>query len=392
LNIQIINIAFPEIYSRYNKKFNFRSDIDTIALLGIEIRGIPATGSKLIQKIILDKKGIFFKIKNRDSIFEDILILGTKIFFNDLTREIEFPGIEEIKVGLRNTFLHWNNYDKLTSEFGGKIFGNNDFFIVGILNITPDSFSDGGKYYDKDSALQHALKMIDDGADIIDIGGESSRPGAEIVSADEEIKRVMPVIKGILKSAPDTVLSIDTTKKQVALEALKNGVKIVNDISAGNFDPDIMDIVKEYNAAIILMHMKGTPKTMQANPFYEDVVSEIYDFLGEKIEIAKQKGIKNIIIDPGIGFGKTVKDNYEIINRLDEFKGLGSSIMIGVSRKSFLGKSLNLDMTERDVPTIIAESVALRNGARFIRTHNVKNAFHLKKITNYLKNPEGINV
>lgn len=243
---------------------------------------------------------------------------------------------------------------------------------MGILNITSDSFSDGGKYNSTERALNHALEMIGQGADIIDIGGESSRPGAEPVEAEEEIKKILPVIDRILELKPDTVISVDTTKKKVAEAVLSHGVKIINDISALNFEPDMLDVVKRYNAALILMHMKGVPKNMQANPFYEDVIIEIYDFLQERIQKVIKAGIKNIIIDPGIGFGKTVEHNLEILKRLGDFRGLGYPILIGVSRKSFIGKLLDLDTAERDAATSMIESLAVNNGARIIRTHNVK--------------------
>ena len=242
---------------------------------------------------------------------------------------------------------------------------------MGILNVTPDSFSDGGLYINSDDAAEHALEMINDGADFIDVGGESTRPGSDIVTEDEELKRVIPVIKKILSAAPETIISIDTTKSKVAEEAIKNGAKIVNDISGATFDEEMLTIVKKFDASVILMHINGTPKNMQQNPYYENVVEEIYDFLFERIKAAEGLEIKNIFVDPGIGFGKRIEDNFEILRRLEDFKSLGFPIVIGTSRKSFLGKTLNLDITERDTATAITESIAVKNGARIIRTHNV---------------------
>ncbi|MBS4035646.1 MAG: dihydropteroate synthase [Ignavibacterium sp.] len=251
---------------------------------------------------------------------------------------------------------------------------------MGILNVTPDSFSDGGKYVDRDFALAHAIKMCEDGADIIDIGGESTRPGADPVSLEEEIDRTIPVIKSIKKEIPDVLISIDTTKSEVANKALESGVSFVNDISALTFDKNMLSIVKKYDAGLILMHIKGIPKNMQDQPDYDDLIGEIYDFLYNQSVAAGKKGLNKIIVDPGIGFGKTVEHNFEILKRLGDFKSLGYPIMIGLSRKSFIGKILDLKIDERDIPTAILESLAIQNSARIIRTHNVKLAFQSGKI------------
>ncbi len=267
---------------------------------------------------------------------------------------------------------------------GGRRFVFDTPYIMGILNVTDDSFSDGGKYYSTENAVKHALEMIDDGADFIDIGGESTRPGAETISADEEIKRIIPVIENILKEKPSTIISVDTTKSPVAETALQNGAKIINDISAFNFDPKIVDIVEKYDAAYVLMHMKGNPKDMQKDPYYDDVIKEIYNFLYNKLKILDDAGISKIFIDPGIGFGKRVEDNFEILKRLEDFKSLGYPILIGTSRKSFIGKTLNLEVDNRDTATSVVESVAIKNGARVIRTHNVKNGVQVCKLLKQL--------
>ena len=267
---------------------------------------------------------------------------------------------------------------------GGRRFVFDTPYIMGILNVTDDSFSDGGKYYSTENAVKHALEMIDDGADFIDIGGESTRPGAETISADEEIKRIIPVIENILKGKPDTIISADTTKSSVAEAALQNGAKIINDISAFNFDPKIVDIVEKYDATYVLMHMKGNPKDMQKAPYYDDVIKEIYNFLYNKLKILDDAGISKIFIDPGIGFGKRVEDNFEILKRLEDFKSLGYPILIGTSRKSFIGKTLNLEVDNRDTATSVVESVAIKNGARVIRTHNVKNGVQVCKLLKQL--------
>lgn len=259
---------------------------------------------------------------------------------------------------------------------------------MGILNITPDSFSDGGKFFNTKAALSHAEEMIKLGADIIDIGGESTRPGSESVSENEELDRVIPVVDGILEKYPEAVISVDTTKKAVALEALKRGAAIINDISGLTFEPEIAEVVAQFDANLVIMHIKGTPKDMQQKPDYSDVVSEVYEFLEKQSSFAKAKGVKKIIIDPGIGFGKKVSHNYELLKNLNVFKLFGYPVLIGLSRKSFLGKSLNLEVNERDTATVIAETLALKNGADIIRTHNVKNAFESRQIHLNFMNPQ----
>lgn len=256
--------------------------------------------------------------------------------------------------------------------------------IMGIVNVTPDSFSDGGKYFSINQAVDHALMLIDDGADIIDIGGESTRPGSDQVNFDEELNRTLPVIKNILKIRKDVIISIDTTKSKIAEEALNAGACIVNDISGLTFDQRMIEIVKQFDAGVVLMHMKGNPKTMQQNPTYHNVVKEVFDFLKVQSEKAITKGISKIIIDPGIGFGKRVEDNFELIKSLNEFQVLGFPVMIGLSRKSFIGKTLNQEINERDLATVILETISVLNSARIIRTHNVKYCNQLVKLVTHI--------
>lgn len=256
--------------------------------------------------------------------------------------------------------------------------------IMGILNITPDSFSDGGKYFDQNFAISHAIEMIEDGADIIDIGGESTRPGADPVSEYEELSRVIPIINEIRTKYKNVFISIDTTKSNVAKEAIENGANLINDISGASFDTDILNVVEKYNIPYILMHIKGTPRNMQESPSYENVVSEVFEYLKNKINYLQQRGINKIIIDPGIGFGKRISDNFALLNNIDYFKNLNKPLLLGLSKKSFLGKSLNLDIDSRENSTTIVETVAALRGADIIRTHNVKNAVELKNIYKYL--------
>ncbi len=260
--------------------------------------------------------------------------------------------------------------------------------IMGIVNVTPDSFSDGGKFFDTDKAVEYAIQILDEGADIIDIGGESTRPGAEPVGIAEEISRVIPVIKNIINLRPDTIISVDTTKSEVAEKALQAGARIINDISAATFDENILDVTKKYNAVIVLMHIKGTPKNMQDAPYYNDVIEEVKDFLSKRVAKAEKAGIKKIIIDPGIGFGKRVFENYELLKNIKSFNELNYPILMGLSRKSFIGKALDIEITERENATTVAEMFAIQNGAKIIRTHNVKNTKEIIEILSYINNPK----
>lgn len=259
--------------------------------------------------------------------------------------------------------------------------------IMGIINCTPDSFYAGSRYYDSIKAIELGIQMVEDGADILDIGGESTRPGSEPVSEDEELKRVLPVIEGLLQKV-DVPLSIDTYKAKVAEQAFKLGVHILNDISALSFDPNLGEIAAKNEVSVILMHIKGKPKDMQINPSYSNLMEELIDYFKERINYAVGCGIgkEKIVIDPGIGFGKRLQDNYEILKQLREFNALGCPILVGPSRKSFIGKILNLPPEESLEGTIAACTVAILNGAHLLRVHDVKEIVRAAKIAEQLTN------
>ena len=246
-------------------------------------------------------------------------------------------------------------------------------YVMGILNVTPDSFSDGARFFDLDAAIKHGMEMAEQGADIIDVGGESTRPGADPVSADEEIQRTEPVIRELSKQI-DIPLSIDTTKADVARRALDAGAEIVNDISALRADPEMVDVAVSYQAPVVLMHMLGSPKTMQQDICYDSIIEDITDFLKERIDFAINNGVERnkIIIDPGIGFGKSVgDDNFEIIREMRSFASLGLPVLVGPSRKAFIGRLLDAEVDERDIGTLATVSIAIHNGANIVRVHNV---------------------
>ncbi len=293
---------------------------------------------------------------------------------------------------LENAYRNYVEYESKSFTVAGKVYPMNTFYVMGILNVTPDSFSDGGMFYNTGDAVRHGIEMYDAGVDFIDVGGESTRPGAEKVETGEEIRRVIPVIEGILSSRPEAVISIDTTKAKVADLALDVGAKIVNDISGLSFDGRMAEVAAKHDASVVLMHIKGTPQTMQLNPYYDDAVGEIYEFIERQMNYAKSYGINDIMVDPGIGFGKRIKDNYEILARLDEFKGLGMPILIGLSRKSFIGKALDIPVENRDFATLVSEQIAVSKGAVIVRTHNYKKLLEAKKINSFVKNPNSAEV
>ncbi len=254
--------------------------------------------------------------------------------------------------------------------------------IMGILNVTPDSFSDGGRYLDASRAIAYAHQMIEDGADIIDIGGESSRPGASPVSTDEELARVLPVIEA-LANGTEALLSIDTYKPAVARSALQAGANIVNDITALS-NADMAGVVAAMDAGLILMHMKGVPRTMQRSPVYRDLIPEILTFLRQRIDKAQTEGVcpDRIMIDPGIGFGKTGEHNLEILRSLDRFRSLEKPILIGTSRKAFIGKILNLpNPDDRLEGTAATVAWAIAHGADVARVHDVKPICQVAQMT-----------
>lgn len=259
-------------------------------------------------------------------------------------------------------------------EIKGKYYTlGNKTWLMGILNITPDSFSDGGIFLDNEKAVKRGLEMEKEGAQIIDVGGESTRPGSEPVSLEEEISRVIPVIKR-LKEKTKAFISIDTTKAAVAEQALDAGADIINDISAGRFDNNMLSLAAEREVPIVLMHMKGNPKNMQDNPFYLDLTSEIKDFFQERIHAALCSGVKekHIILDPGIGFGKNLFHNLEIIRNLGFLNDFQRPILLGVSRKSFIGEILNLPANQRIEGTLAACVLGIIYGAHILRVHDVK--------------------
>jgi len=277
--------------------------------------------------------------------------------------------------------LEWKNY---SLDFTDKT------AVMGILNVTPDSFSDGSLFFDQEIAVRHALQMVEDGADIIDIGGESTRPGADTVTEEEELRRVIPVIEAIAGKVR-VPLSIDTYKATVARKAVEAGASIINDISGLRFDPEMASVAAGAGIPVILMHIKGTPRDMQKNPVYTDLIGDILDYLEGSIQIAEAAGVSRtkIIIDPGIGFGKTFDHNLQIIKRLGEFSSLGFPVLMGVSRKAFIGKILGgAGPDERLEGTAAAVAISIMNGADIVRVHDVKEMAKVVRVADAIKRGE----
>ena len=255
--------------------------------------------------------------------------------------------------------------------------------IMGILNVTPDSFSDGGKFIRPEAALRQIDRMVKEGANIIDVGGESTRPGSDPVPAEEQVQRIQPIIRAIRQHFGDIKVSIDTTSFLVAEVALNEGANIINDVSAGLNEPDILNLAAKNDALIILMHSQGKPKTMQDNPFYDDVLTEVIAFLNERIDIAITKGIKrqNIIIDPGIGFGKRKQDNLKLLANLDKFVALGYPVLLGTSRKRFMGSMLDVsDPSELVTATAVTTALGVMSGVKYFRVHDILDNAQAAKI------------
>ncbi len=258
--------------------------------------------------------------------------------------------------------------------------------IVGIVNVTPDSFSDGGLYAGADDAIAHGERLIAQGASMLDIGGESTRPGAVPLSTDEECVRVVPVVRALRERFPELAISIDTRSAAVAREAIDAGANVLNDVSAGLHDPSMLALAAERNLPIILMHMQGTPQTMQREPQYEHVSREVFDFLHDRIVAAHAAGVRSVIADVGIGFGKTIEHNIQLLREHQAFKHLGVPLMLGISRKRFLGALCGIEKAaDRDPVTAMMHALLINCGADYIRVHNVELLVQLKKLWTALR-------
>ncbi|MBM7622719.1 dihydropteroate synthase [Sporohalobacter salinus] len=359
-----------------------KSQYHLIKLKNIPLRAALILKQEMLSKggeVALPKKAAGLKIEETD-----LILMGTRDIYKKVEKVLRQQpfGLKEIGELILETLASYREGLGSISGSGYNFDFGDKTYIMGILNVTPDSFSDGGEFNELDTAVKRAKEMIQNGADIIDIGGESTRPGSDPLSLEEELKRVVPVIEH-LSSAIDVPISIDTYKSEVGRKALEAGADIINDITGFKEDPKLAEVAAEYDAPVIVMHIQGRPKNMQQNPNYENLISEIMNYLEESIDIAIEAGIDRgkVIIDPGIGFGKTTDHNLEIMHRLGEFKSLGQPILLGTSRKSMIGNTLDLPVEERVEGTGATVSIGIANGADIVRVHDVKEMARVAKMT-----------
>ena len=277
-------------------------------------------------------------------------------------------------------------YLKMTINCKGQLVDLSTPKVMGILNVTPNSFFDGGKYKNESEMLSQVGKMLNDGATFIDVGAYSSKPSAEFVSEEEELQRIVPIINLILEYYPETLISVDTFRSELAQVCIENGAAIINDISAGNLDDKMLETIAKYNVPYIMMHMRGTPQTMQKMTSYDNIVKEMLFYFSEKVAQARSFGINDLIIDPGFGFAKTLEQNYEVLQKMELFEILELPLLAGVSRKSMIYKTLNSTAGEALNGTTVLNTIALTKGAKILRVHDVKEAMECVTLFNKINN------
>ena len=351
----------------------------------VRVRGIDIRAANILKQEMLSRGGEVatsrdvYQLDGREA---ECLVLGTLTQFERL-----LPKLRQQPFGLRNLAASIEaalaHYDTHVPAFHPGLDLKKRPRVMGILNITPDSFSDPGDHFDSEVAVKAAWRMVDEGADMVDIGGESTRPGSGRVDAEEEMRRVLPVIKALAGSLP-VPISIDTYRASVAAAALEAGAFMVNDISAFRMDPALADVVRDAGCPVVLMHMLGEPRTMQENPVYDNVVEDVYAFLVERLTWAVERGVpeENMLVDPGIGFGKTLAHNLELIRRLDSFRSLGRPIVLGTSRKRFIGEVLGLpEAKERVIGTVATSVMGALHDVDIVRVHDVRENVEAIRLT-----------
>lgn len=344
--------------------------------LNLKIEGIDSKWANLIKQEMLsldgdaalDRRTLDCSVSKTDA-----LLMGTQKQFERLVQKLKaYPTLQSINQSLAETIKNLSKTQFILRCRKKTFLLGKRTLLMGVLNVTPDSFSDGGLFFDPSKAIDHGLRMAEEGADLIDIGGESTRPGSKPLDEEEELRRVIPVIESLSKRL-NIPISIDTYKSKVAQAAINAGAEMINDISGLHFDPELAKVASKEDVPIVLMHIRGTPETMQKDIHYESLFSEILQYLREGIERAESSGVdpEKIIIDPGIGFGKTLEHNLLLIKNLSEFRILGKPILLGTSRKSFIGKILNAEPQERLEGTIASTIVGILHGAHIVRCHDV---------------------
>ncbi|MBI5698996.1 dihydropteroate synthase [Candidatus Saganbacteria bacterium] len=340
----------------------------------IKLKNVPPVAANILKQEILSYGGESanaYGAINHSVEKTDVLICATLAQFEKLVEKLKQHqfGLPDLAKEIASALANYDSPPR-PLKIGKKEFRFGErTYIMGILNVTPDSFSDGGKYRTPGEAAGTAKKMAAEGADIIDIGGQSSRPGSAEITVDEEIGRVAPVIEELKKE--NLIISVDTYRSKVAEAALKAGAHLINDISGLRFDPSLAQVCAKYQAPLVLMHIQGTPQNMQKAPAYRDLLAEIIDYLSESVRLAEKAGVRDVIVDPGFGFGKTKEHNLEILKNLKSFRTLGRPLLIGTSRKSTIGEVLDLPVGSRMMGTSATIAVAILNGVDIIRVHDV---------------------
>ncbi|ADR19352.1 dihydropteroate synthase [Calditerrivibrio nitroreducens] len=361
----------------------------TIALRGvplnIKFKGVQSAAANILKQEAIAAgidAAVHMGTVGCDVEKTDVLICGDLKGFSRLVDRLKIQpfGLKDIADEI-DEIIKRATLKKL--HIRGKTLSFEEKKIMAIINVTPDSFSDGGKFTELNDVISYLSKLKEIGINLVDIGGESSRPGAESIGVEEELRRVIPVVQLAVKEG--FIVSVDTYKSKVAEECLKIGAHIINDISGFHFDADMPKVCADYNAGVCLMHIKGVPKTMQDNPKYDNLLEEIKYYLYESIELGLKNGLSedNMIIDPGFGFGKVLDDNYLILKYLKEFESFGRPILVGLSRKSMVGGVIDKPVSDRVLGTKIVETIALLNGADIIRTHDVQESLDMMKIFNF---------
>lgn len=350
----------------------------------IKLKNVPSAAANILKQEVLSYGGEAanaYGAINLSVETTDVLLCATLAQLEKLVEKLKQHqfGLPALAQEIANVLA---NYDSPSPplKIGSKKFNfGSRTYIMGILNVTPDSFSDGNRYQTPQEAVAAAKKMAAEGADIIDIGGQSTRPGSAEIPVEEELDRVIPVIEKL--NQEDLLISVDTYRSAVAKAALKAGAHMINDISGLRFDPSLPQICAKYRVPLIVMHIQGTPQNMQTAPVYQDLIAEILSYLSEAVQLAKVAGVKDVIIDPGFGFGKTVEHNLALLKNLRSFKSLGRPVMIGTSRKSTIGEVLNLPVTSRLEGTAATIAVAISEGVDIIRVHDVKEMARVARMT-----------
>lgn len=381
---RILSINDADAASRELQKINVSSGgiesmFPKMDSLCIKLENVRLPAANILKQEMLSLGGdaaVARGVVNGEVPISEVILMGNTMKYRRLAAKLNYQtyfGLPKIKDDILRLIKNRKGEKFRKLDFSSKEIDLTQTQVMGILNITPDSFSDGNEYYSADKAVSHAEQLISEGASIIDIGGESTRPGAEEVTAEEELKRVIPVIKK-LHSISDVVISCDTQKSEVAKAAIESGAHIINDISALGYDENMAEVIRQNpNVKVILMHMQGKPRTMQKAPHYDDVIREITDFLAERINYCIENGIdrSRIIIDPGIGFGKRQEDNLMIMQRLSEFHCLDCPVLLGASRKSFIGRIYESSAQQREAGTLATTALAVQSGIHMVRVHNV---------------------